>query len=157
MKSNPILNPIRLLPSSFGLATALAALLGFTASRCAAQDVDGTYQVSEAWSVTVTIPGGYPTGPRMFTKTGVAKGTIQVVGGSYNLVNTTGAAKVGAVDATILPDGLGGFNVSAHPVAYGFGSKGSTFYLIAKLGFTVIAVPVGGDFGFSIFEENDEY
>ena len=136
--------------------TPLLVALGFFATwidQVCAQD--GTYQVSESWSVTVHVPDGYPTGPRVFTKTGVARGTIQVVGGSFNLINTTGAS-IGSTDANLSYDGTT-YNVVARPVAYAFASSGSGFYLVAKLGFSVVLVPLGADFGFSLFRSDETY
>ena len=112
---------------------------------------DGNYKVSESWSVTVYDP--YDN--RVFTKTGKKSGSITVSNGSYQLVNTTGTG-VGSLDGTIQYDG-NQYTVNARPVLYAFAQKGTDLYAVVKLSFFVVLVPLPSTFGFSLFQEDDEY
>jgi uncharacterized repeat protein (TIGR03803 family) len=113
---------------------------------------DGTCKVSESWSVTVYDP--YDN--RVFTKTGKESGTINVSGGSYQLINDTGTADVGSLDGNIQYDG-NQYTVSAQPVLYAFATKGTGLYAVVKLSYFVVLVPLPSTFGFSLFQEDDVY
>ena len=117
---------------------------------------DGRYPVREAWSVTVTDPYTDTDGnPKVFTRTGVAAGTIDVTDGSFELINKTGTS-VGSLDASIDYDGSE-YTVTSQPVLYAFGSKGRGFFVVAKLSFFTVLVPLPSNFGFSLFGEDDQY
>ena len=117
---------------------------------------DGSYSVRESWSVTVTDP--YDN--TVFTRTGVASGTIQVVGGSYNLINKTGTT---GASAGSIPTGAGinfdgsTYTVNSEPALFAFAAKGTQFYAVIELSFFVVLVPLERTFDFSLFQEDDEY
>jgi hypothetical protein len=111
-----------------------------------------SYSVKESWSVTVTDPNNN----QMFTRTGVATGTIQVDDeGNFNLINKTGAG-AGATGASISYDGST-YTVDSEPVLYAVASKGSKFYAVVELSFCVVWVPLESNWDFSFFQEDDEY
>ncbi len=112
---------------------------------------DGTYQVSESWSVTVYDVYDH----HVFTKTGTESGSITVLNGGYQLVNSTGTG-VGALDGNLQYDGSQ-YNVSAQPVLYAFAQQGTALYAIMKLSCFVVKVPLPSTFGFSLFQEDDAY
>jgi len=116
---------------------------------------DGAYQVSESWSVTIRIPAGYPSGPRVLTKHGLQRGKVQITGGAYQLVNTTGV-NVGSTSAGFGYDGFQ-YSLNSQRVAYAFADAGAGFYLVAKISFFVILVPLPSDFGFALFQQDDDY
>jgi hypothetical protein len=122
-----------------------------------ANGLDGTYSVKESWSVTVTDPyspgDGNPT--RVFTRTGVATGTIQVVDGGFELINKIGAS-VGALEGDIQYDGSQ-YTVTSKPVLYAFAGVGAGFDAIAKFSFFTVLVPLPSSFGFSLFQRDDQF
>ncbi len=113
---------------------------------------DGTCKVSESWSVTVYDPYDNV----VVHKTGKESGTINISGGSYQLINDTGAADVGSLDGSIQYDG-NQYTVNAQPVLYAFATKGTGLYAVVKLSFFVVLVPLPSTFGFSLFQEDDVY
>src|SRR5207248_3171948 len=111
---------------------------------------DGTYSVHESYSVFVHDP--YDTSD--FTRTGEASGTIQVSNGSFSLVNKIGTS-VGSLDATIDFDGV--YNVHSESVLHGIGATPDGFSAVVKLGFFAVLVPLGRNFGFSLFTSDETY
>jgi hypothetical protein len=116
---------------------------------------DGTYSVRESWSVSVNNPE-VKGKPAVFTRTGVATGTVTISGGAYELINKTGVAKVGSLNASINSDS-DPYTINAEPVLYAFAAKGAEFYAVVKLNFFVVLVPLESDWGFSLFQEDDQY
>jgi hypothetical protein len=112
---------------------------------------DGTYQVSESWSVTVYDVYDH----QVFTRTGTESGSITVLNGGYQLVNSTGTG-VGALDGNLQYDGSQ-YSVSAQPVLYAFAQQGTALFAIIKLSCFVVKVPLPSTFGFSLFQEDDAY
>ena len=129
----------------------MALLFVLMAGVISTKAQDGSYKVSESWSVTVYDP--YDN--LVFTRTGKKSGSITVSNGSYQLVNTTGTG-VGSLDGTIQYDG-NQYTVNAQPVLYAFAQKGTDLYAVVKLSFFVVLVPLPSTFGFSLFQEDDEY
>jgi len=120
-----------------------------------ATDIDGSYSVRESWSVTVIDP--YVN--RTFKRVGVATGTIQVVGGNFDLINRVGVS-AGPTIAGINYDGSE-YSVYSQPVLYGIGhrltSSGPHFVAVVKLGFAEVLVPLGMTVNFSGFQQDDNY
>jgi len=120
-----------------------------------ATDIDGSYSVRESWSVTVIDP--YVN--RTFKRAGVATGTIQVVGGNFDLINKVGVS-AGPTVAGISYDGSD-YSVYSQPVLYGIGhrftSSGPQFVAVVKLGFAEVLVPLGMTVNFSGFQQDDNY
>ena len=119
---------------------------------------DGTYKVTESWRLSVNNPE-VSGNPAMFTRTGVESGTVTISGGNYELINKTGVSDVGSLDASMQYDPTQSFPyaVDAQPVLYGFAAKGSEFYVVMKLSFFVVLVPLESNWGFSLFQEDDDY
>jgi hypothetical protein len=116
---------------------------------------DTSYSVSESWSMTISSP--YPGTPPTYTTSGSETGTLQVgADGSFNLINDSGASKVGSVSGSIQQYGST-CTVTSQPVLYAFAQEGTGLYVIAKFSFFVVAVPLPSDFGFSLFQQDDRY
>jgi hypothetical protein len=127
-----------------------------------ATDLDGSYSVTESWSVTVTDPYNDGNPDPVFTRTGTETGTIQVTTGTgpfdtptFNLINTTGS-DIGSPGGGIQNAGSQ-YSVNSEPVLYAFTSVGSGFYVIAEFSFFAVLVPLPSNFGFSLFQRDDRY
>ena len=107
--------------------------------------------MSESWSVTVYDVYDH----QVFTRTGTESGSITVLNGGYQLVNSTGTG-VGALDGNLQYDGSQ-YSVSAQPVLYAFAQQGTALFAIIKLSCFVVKVPLPSTFGFSLFQEDDAY
>jgi hypothetical protein len=136
-----------------------ALVILFILMACAAAvyaQEDGTFKVSESWKVSVYSPYPNPDKPQKFTRTGTETGTITVTDGGYDLINKTGVAKVGSLAASIDTD-YDPTTINGQPVLYAFAAKGSEFYVIVKLNFFVVAVPLGTEFGYTFFQNDYPY
>lgn len=136
----------------FSLVMALVGLFQVVSANAQ----DGTYNVSESWRVTVTVPPGYPHAG-VFTRSGVASGTVTVANGSFQLINKTGANTGNSSGHLQYDSFLNQYSATSGRVAYAFASGPAGFYVVAKLSFFVVLVPLESDFGFSLFSRNDTY
>jgi alpha-tubulin suppressor-like RCC1 family protein len=120
-------------------ALRLGLCLVFLHQACSkAQSLDGTYSVTETWSVSY----------HGITRTGTASGTISVVNNGYRLVDKTGFAQLGETNnfRSML------YNGSTYSIDGGLISPegfwyGATWYFVVRISFFVLAVPFGSEAG----------
>ena len=123
-----------------------ALILGCLASHSAMAQVDGTYSVTESWTVTTHIGAGANT-----TYSGTETGTLVVSNGGYDQINHTSAATLTGLHTTQVI----GYDGSAYSIegAYPFSAivqdASANIYAVIQLSFFVIQVPLPEDLGFS--------
>jgi hypothetical protein len=125
-------------------ALTLSCLAFHSALAQSVASLNGSYPVTESWSVTTHIGNG--TTVTSTTYTGKETGTLVVNNGSYTQINHTGASLPSGLNTTmtIYYDGHN-YNISgAYPFS-AFGSGPAGYYAVIQLSFFVILVPLGTD------------
>lgn len=166
-------------PHAPALIVASALCTGVTAvamailvpAACAQVLPDGRYSVKESWQVTVNER---PYKNTTLTKSGSATGTIQVVGGDFDLVNQTGVDvainEANSIHRSFTDSTFGVYNLyDGVPVFYGAQPGGTPTQsgdifdlpnatLFIGLSFFVVPVPLGTDLQFDYnFSQDSGY
>jgi sugar lactone lactonase YvrE len=120
----------------------IALVLSCLAVHSALAQQNGSYPVTESWSVTTQIGNG--TSITSTTYTGTETGTLVINNGSYTQINHTGISSLGGLNTTrTIYYGGNSYNITGAYPCSAIASGPGNIYAVIQLSFFVILVPLG--------------